>query len=144
MSEATCLFCAIAAGRVPAHIVYEDEDLVGFLDIRPIRPGHIQLIPRAHYPYFDDLPPVLAARLVTVGQDLARRLKRLYEVERVSFLFTGGDIPHAHAHIVPMVAPTDITSRRYIREEELTFEDLPRMSDEELASIAATLRAETG
>ena len=48
-------------------------------------------------------------------------------MKRVAFLFTGGDVPHAHAHVVPMVAGTDITSRRYIAEEDLTFQSTPRV-----------------
>jgi len=135
-----CLFCAIAAGRVPAHIVLESPRILAFLDIAPIRPGHAQIITRDHYPYFDNLPPALAAEIIEAGQRLARVLKQQQGVKRVSFLFTGGDIAHVHAHVVPMVAPTDITSRRYIAEEKLTFRAMPRLSDEELAASADALR----
>lgn len=66
--------------------------------------------------------------------------KRLYCVQRVAFLFTGGDIPHAHAHLVPMVEGTDITSRRYIREETLTFAEIPMPPPAELAKVAKEVR----
>ncbi len=59
----------------------------------------------------------------------------------MTFLFTGGDIPHAHAHLVPMHEKTDITSRRYIAEEQLTFRDMPRATDSELRDTAALLAA---
>lgn len=135
-SGISCLFCRIGAGALPSHPVHESENLYAFLDINPIRPGHIQIIPRVHYPYFDDLPAALAAEIVTLGQDLARRLKALYGVARVGFLFTGGDVPHAHAHVVPLVAATDITSRQYIAEEKLTFRATPRASPADLAETA--------
>src|SRR3954470_5911681 len=117
LTSSPCPFCRIARREIPAHIIYEDESLVSFLDTGPIRPGHVQIIPRDHYPTFDDLTAELASRTIILGQKLARILKTNYAVARAAFLFTGGDIAHAHAHVVPMVAPTDITSRRYIAEE---------------------------
>ena len=109
-----CSFCRIAAGELDAVVLYEDAEVVAFLDVGPIRPGHAQIIPRRHVPTFEELPPALAARILHLGQQLARRLKRVYHVERVAFLFTGGDVPHAHAHVVPMHERTDITSARYL------------------------------
>mgnify|MGYP000483558511 CR=1 FL=1 len=140
-STGTCLFCGIASNKVPSATVHSDGDIHAFLDINPIRPGHVLIIPRAHYPYFDDLPPGLALRITTLGQKIARSLKALYGVPRVAFLFTGGDIPHVHAHVVPLVEGTDITSRRYIAEPDLTFRNTPRADDAELAETAARIRA---
>jgi histidine triad (HIT) family protein len=136
-----CVFCRIASGDLPAQIVYKDADLVAFLDIGPIRPGHVQIVPRAHFPYFDDLPATLAGRMIALGQRLAKAQKRIFAVERVGFLFTGGDVAHAHAHVVPLHEMTDITSRRYIQEPELTFAAMPRLSDVEMQTIAADLSA---
>ena len=73
-----CLFCAIAAGRASAHIVHETARLVAFLDIAPIRPGHLQIVPRAHYPTFETLPPELTAEILHLGQDFAGVQRRLY------------------------------------------------------------------
>lgn len=137
-----CLFCRIARGDAPAHLVYQDEKLVAFLDIHPIRPGHLQIVPRDHHAYFDELPPDLAADAIRLGQRLAVLLKRTERVRRVSFCFTGSDVAHAHAHIVPLHAPTDLTSRRYIAEENLTFRPTPRVPDTELAALAERLRGE--
>jgi len=139
-AERGCLFCAIAAGEAAAHIVHQDERLIAFLDIAPIRPGHLQIVPHAHHPTFEALPPDLAAAVLHLGQRLAAVQRRLYGVERVGFLFTGGDIPHAHAHLVPMVRGDDITSRRYIAEERVTYRGLPRPPERELAATAKTLR----
>lgn len=136
-----CQFCAIEQKRVSAEIVFEDELVMAFLDICPIRPGHTQIIPRSHWPCFEDLPPDVAGRIIIVGQRIARVLKMTYKVERVAFLFTGGDVPHAHAHVVPMHDKTDITSRQYIVEEELTFRSTPRASPVDLRNIAHRLRA---
>lgn len=114
----TCPFCRIATGSLDAVVLYEDADVVAFLDIGPVRPGHTQVIPRAHVETFEQLAPALAARILTVSQALARRMKTVYGVERVAFLFSGGDVPHAHAHVIPMHEKTDVMSARYVLEPQ--------------------------
>jgi histidine triad (HIT) family protein len=139
-----CLFCRIARQEVPAHEVFRSDQLVAFLDIGPIREGHVQIIPRQHYETFDDLPPDLGSQIMSLAQRIARAQKQIYGLQRVAFLFTGGDIAHAHAHVVPLVEKTDITSRRYIIEPKLTFRPLPRPSEEVLCRTAADLALRLG
>ena len=55
-------------------------------------------------------------------------------------MFTGGDIPHAHAHLVPMVEKTDITSRQYIKEDTVTFQPIPDATAQELELVASELK----
>ena len=112
--DSQCVFCGIAAGAIDSVILYEDDEIMAFLDIAPIRSGHSHIIPKKHFATFEVVPPALAGRIIELGQRLAKTLKAVYAVERVAFVFTGGDIPHAHAHVIPMVDKTDITSARYI------------------------------
>ena len=135
-------FCRIARSEIAAHEVFRNDKLVAFLDRGPIRPGHVQIIPVDHYDYFDTLPKEIAQEIIVLGQRIARCQKTLFSVERVAFLFTGGDISHAHCHLVPMVEKTDITSQRYIKESNLTFQSLPRLRDAEQKAIAAQLTEE--
>jgi histidine triad (HIT) family protein len=139
-----CLFCRIARGEIPAHEVYRNDRLVAFLDIGPIREGHVQIIPRDHYETFDELPAEIGAEIMALGQRFAKIQKQLYGVKRVAFMFTGGDVSHAHAHVVPLVEKTDITSRRYIVEPKLTFQALPNPGDDVLRATAATLASRLG
>ena len=141
---AQCLFCRIVAGELPAEIIHQDDLAMAIADLYPIRAGHTQIVSRQHIPYFERLPETTASRIIHVGQRLSRAMKGLYGVERVAFAMTGGDHAHAHAHVVPMHDKTDITSRRYIVEEKITFRSMPRASAEELASSAAALRAALG
>ena len=136
----TCLFCAIARGDIPSHRICESDDLVAFLDIHPIRTGHALIVPKAHHDYFDDLPESLAADIVVLGQKLGRAMKTLYGAPRVGFAFMGFDVPHAHAHVMPVFERDDITSRRALVEEKITFRPPLRASDEELAREADRLR----
>lgn len=135
-----CLFCRIAAGALPAHKLYEDDHILAFLDLHPIRPGHALVIPKAHHVWFEDLPPDLATRVTTCAQQLARRMKALYGVPRVAMFYTGIHVPHAHAHVVPMQDQHDVTSAAYLAEGPGVFSAPPQLPAEEMAAIAAVLR----
>lgn len=136
-----CLFCRISREEIPAHVIHQDSRLLAFLDIHPVRPGHVLIIPRQHYPYFEDMPADLAGHILNLGQRLARHMKRLYSVERVGFAFTGIHVAHAHAHLIPMHHPQDVTSTQYIEQKDLTFVMPPQSPPEQLASVAQDLRA---
>lgn len=140
-NDGSCLFCRIASGEIPATRVYEDEKILAFLDIRPVREGHVLVMPKAHVDYFDSMPADLASAIMLLGQKLAKALKKLYDVRRVGFMFTGTDVAHTHAHVIPLVHPTDLTSRRYIAEENLTFRALDLVVPDELAKVAGKLKA---
>lgn len=137
-----CLFCKIAGGLLPAHRVVEDARTVAFLDLHPVRAGHVLVIPRTHHVWFEDLPPADAAAVMAMSQRVARALKRVYGVERVAMVFTGIHVPHAHAHLVPMMHLHDVTSAVYLRDGMDRFSVPPRLPEDEMARIAAGLRAE--
>lgn len=98
-------------------------------------------MPRTHIETFELMPPELARRVITAGQELARRQKEVYGVDRVAFVFTGGDVPHVHAHVIPMYAKTDVTSARYLiaSEEPLWSADHLRTSIEDRQRVRANL-----
>lgn len=115
--------------------VHEDGDVIAFLDIAPMRPGHTVIVPKSHVETFEQLPAPLANRILALGQQLAQRMKALYKVERVAFFFTGTDIAHAHAHVVPIHEKMDITSQRYlVSQKEISW------SAEHLRTDAETLK----
>ena len=140
----SCVFCQIISGEVPVDLIYHDELVAAFPDNHPIRPGHAMIVSKAHWPYFEDLPEATASRILLIGQRLAAAMKELYKVPRVAFAFTGGDHAHAHAHVIPMHEKTDLTSRRYIAEDILTFRSTPLAPPAELARTAAQLRNALG
>jgi histidine triad (HIT) family protein len=100
----SCLFCEIAAGNTAADVVYEDEQFLAFLDHRPLFPGHVLLIPRAHYETLADLPATLTGPLMLATQKLARAVESALQAEG-SFVAMNNrvsqSVPHLHIHIVP-------------------------------------------
>ena len=138
--SADCLFCRIARGDLPAHKAYEDDHILAFLDLHPIRPGHTLVIPKDHHVWFEDLPEGLATRITTCAQGLARAMKRLYRVERVALFYTGIHVPHAHAHVVPMHHVHDVSSAAYLADGSEGYSVPPPLPAEEMVRIAAELR----
>lgn len=137
----SCLFCRIIAGEIPAHIVFEDDLTLAFLDLFPIRPGHVLVIPKCHVEWFEDMPAPYAHRVMEVSQRLSRALKADTGVARVAMFFTGIHVAHAHAHLVPMAHPHDVTSAAYMRDGVDGYTQPPRLPDDEMLAIAARLRS---
>ena len=140
MSDEICLFCRIARGEIPTHVLHESEDVLALLDIHPIRAGHTLIMPRQHFPWFDDLPVALATEITTLAQRLAREMKAVYAVERVAMFYTGIHVRHAHAHVVPMQHRHDVTSASYLRDGVDGFSMPPAPPARELADVATELR----
>jgi len=140
MSDQACLFCRIARGEIACHAVHEGERVLAFLDIHPIRRGHTLIIPREHFPGFEDLPAQLATEITTLAQQLARGMKAIYGVERVALFYAGIHVRHAHAHVLPMHHRHDVTSATYLRDGVEGFSLPPASSTHELIEVARELK----
>ena len=135
-----CLFCKIGRGDLPAFKLYEDDHILAFLDLHPIRKGHALVIPKAHHVWFEDLPEPLAARITTCAQRIARAMKQLHKIERVALFYTGIHVPHAHAHVVPMLHVHDVTSAAYLQDGLDSFSTPPTLPPNEMTQISDALR----
>ena len=100
----TCLFCAIAAGEQPAHVVSETDETFAFLDTRPLFPGHTLLVPKQHVETVADLPAALVEPYFTEVQRLAVAMEDALGAAG-SFVAINNrvsqSVPHLHTHVVP-------------------------------------------
>lgn len=102
-----CVFCAIVDGTAPARIVYRDEHVLGFLDIRPITAGHTLLIPREHSTGLADLPANSGAALFAASQRIGAAMKSSsLAADGVNLVMNDGraafqTVFHTHLHVVP-------------------------------------------
>lgn len=100
----TCLFCRIAAGDEPAEIVLEGSHVVGFLDHRPLFPGHVLLVPRRHVETLSELPNDLIEPLFAAARLLSRAVPAAMGAQG-SFVAMNNaisqSVPHLHIHVVP-------------------------------------------
>jgi histidine triad (HIT) family protein len=101
------IFADIVAGRAPASRVYEDDDVLAFMDIRPWTPGHLLVVPKTPASSLAELDPAVGGKLFRVGQLLAAAL-RDSEVgcDGVNFFLADGvtagqEIFHVHLHVIP-------------------------------------------
>jgi histidine triad (HIT) family protein len=101
-----CLFCEIVAGRVPSRVVYEDDAVFAFHDIRPEAPVHVLLVPKKHVTSLLDLAPeddALVGSLVRRGRDLARDLglgERGFRLVFNAGADAGYSVFHIHLHLL--------------------------------------------
>lgn len=101
-----CLFCKIAAKEIPAEIVYEDDDAIGFLDIHPIAPGHTLVVPKRHVATLRELPEELVGPVFRAVSRIARMLVKAFAPDGISYginegAVTGQTIEHLHVHLAP-------------------------------------------
>jgi len=106
-----CAFCLIAERRADAVVVHEDPQVVAFMDARPIRPGHVLVIPRAHSADLLDVDIDLYRHLLATVRILGRAIRQAIRPKRVGVVVAGFDVPHAHVHLIPMLDYHDVTSR---------------------------------
>lgn len=104
----SCIFCQILAGKIPCHRVWEDDRSFAFLDVRPIRPGHTLVIPKAHVDHFLDVPDADYAPLMAASKRIAKVVHALTQPKRVGLVIAGFDVPHTHVHVIPLQGFEDI------------------------------------
>lgn len=95
----SCIFCKIIAGDIPSYKVYEDDEVLAFLDIRPLNPGHTLVVPKKHYRWVWDIEN-LGEFYERVGK-IARAIKSGLATDYVASLVFGEEVPHAHVWLIP-------------------------------------------
>jgi histidine triad (HIT) family protein len=103
----SCVFCAIVAGEAPAVRIYEDDDYLAILDIRPFTRGHTLVIPKRHTVDLTDTPPETVAAMVTIGQRIARAARQSgLHADGNNVVVNDGkaafqSVLHIHLHVLP-------------------------------------------
>ncbi len=132
--EDTCVLDRIVRGELPAHLVFEDDEVMAFLDIHPMRPGHTLVIPKRHVPNLFDLDEVLYSKLMSVVKQVAAAVQEVAEPRRVGLMVIGFGVPHAHVHVVPLHDTQDLATPGALDGT------LPTPPTEELREMAERLR----
>lgn len=95
------IFEKIVAGQIPAFKVWEDEEHLAFLDIRPVAPGHTLVIPKKVVDPLFSMSSESYLRLMDAAKKVADLLKSRVECQRVCMAVVGFEVPHAHIHLIP-------------------------------------------
>jgi histidine triad (HIT) family protein len=131
-----CVFCRIVAGDEPAHVVLDDDTVLAFLDVRPLFPGHVLVVPRSHVVTISDLPE----------EHVGPYFARVRAVEAAVRAATGSpgsfvamnntvsqSVPHLHVHVVPRRPKDGLRGFFWPRQR---YRD-----DDDAAAVAASIRA---
>jgi histidine triad (HIT) family protein len=103
-SSDECVFCAIAGGRVPAAIVWQNEHACAFLDARPVFKGHVLVVPRAHVPTLLELPDAETGPLFIAVRRVAAAVERALAADGTFVALNNKvsqSVAHLHVHVVP-------------------------------------------
>ena len=124
------IFTKIIKGEIPCYKIAEDDRLIAFLDVFPIKKGHTLVVPKAQIDYLFDLDDSLLSDLMVFAKKVAQKMERAFPYERIGVAVIGLEVPHAHIHLVPLDTVGDIDfSQPKIR-----------LSTEEMAEIADSIR----
>ncbi len=101
-----CIFCKIVAGQVPCKEIYSDSDVMAFLDVNPVSPGHTLIIPKKHYVELDDIPEELLMKIAKIAKKLTLQYKKKLNNTGTNILNASGkdaqqSVGHFHLHLVP-------------------------------------------
>ena len=102
MEEEPSIFTRIIRGEIPCHKIYEDEQVIAFLDISPLSKGHTLVVPKKQIDVLWDLPADDYQHLLKQAQVVARRLQTILPCLRVALMVEGMEVPHAHLHLIPL------------------------------------------
>ena len=124
-----CIFCDIIANRKPGYKVWENDDFVVILDIAPINPGHVLLIPKIHCADVYELPVTLYDKLFQIVKKIAGPLKRATAAARIGMAIEGFGVPHVHVHLVPVNGGNELNPERAKRATECELRQMQELLD---------------
>ncbi len=130
-----CAFCEIVAGRLPAFVVLDEPDVMGFLDTRPLFPGHVLVIPKPHVETLLDLPESLSGPMLEAARRVAAAIVDGLGAQGTFVAMNNvvsQSVPHLHVHVVPRTKGDGLRGFFWPRTKYA--------SDDDAAAVAATLR----
>ncbi|MDO4684827.1 MAG: HIT domain-containing protein [Candidatus Saccharibacteria bacterium] len=104
------IFTKIINREIPCHKVYEDDLVIAFLDIHPVAPGHVLVVPKQQVPFVWDLPTESYQAVMAVAKQVAKQQRAVLGVPYVGQQIIGVDVPHAHVHLIPF---TEVAEYRH-------------------------------
>ncbi|MBI2722567.1 MAG: HIT family protein [Bacteroidetes bacterium] len=125
------IFSKIIAGEIPCFKVAENQHFIAFLDISPLKKGHVLVVPKVEVDYLFDLEASEYTGLMNFAKRVAVAIKSSIECNRVSMHVIGLEVAHAHIHLIPINTPNDCN----FSNEKL------KLSKQEFEGIAAKIAA---
>ena len=102
------IFTKIIAGEIPSYKIAENEHFFAFLDIYPLREGHVLVIPKIEVDKLFDLPADYLSQMLVFAQPIAKAIEKAFRCNRCGISVIGIEVPHAHMHLIPINSANDL------------------------------------
>ncbi|MCM1029457.1 MAG: HIT family protein [Pseudoflavonifractor sp.] len=130
------IFSRIIAGEIPCYKIAEDDRHFAFLDINPVNPGHVLVVPKHEVSYIFDLADEEYAALTLFAKRVAEGLREAVPCKRVGVAVIGLEVPHAHIHLIPITNEGDMS---FSTKHTLPAEEMERLRSEIAEKVAQHL-----
>ena len=125
------IFSKIISGEIASYKIAENEKFFAFLDIMPLAVGHTLVVPKKEIDYIFDLPENLLAEMMVFSKNVAKKIEKSIECDRIGVSVIGLEVPHAHIHLIPINSIADM---------DFSKEKL-KLSHEEFIKVAALINS---
>ena len=119
------IFSKRIAGEIPSYKIAENEKFFAFLDIFPLRKGHVLIVPKTEVDNLFDLPAEYLGEMLLFAQPIAKAIEKSFSCNRCGISVIGLEVPHAHIHLVPISSSNDLNFTQ----------SKPKASDESLKKV---------
>ena len=123
------IFSKIIAGEIPSYKIAENEKFFAFLDIFPLREGHVLVVPKIETDKFFDLPDEFLSEMLLFAKPIAKAIERSFNCNRCGIEVVGLEVPHAHMHLIPINSANDLNFTK----------DKLKMTPEQMKKVQETI-----
>ncbi len=128
------IFSKIIAGEIPSYKIAENDKFFAFLDIFPLREGHVLVVPKSETDNFFDLPAEYLKELLVFAQPIAKAIEKSFDCNRCGISVIGLEVPHAHLHLIPIKSANDLNfTQPKLKLSEERLKEIQKMIVEKLA-----------
>jgi histidine triad (HIT) family protein len=107
------IFSKIISGEIPSYKIAENDKFFAFLDIFPLREGHVLVVPKTEVDNLFDLPAEYLQELLLFAQPIAKAIERAFDCNRCGISVIGLEVPHAHIHLIPINSANDLNFNQH-------------------------------
>jgi len=127
------IFSKIIAGEIPSYKIAENEKFFAFLDIFPLREGHVLVVPKTEVDNLFDLPAEYLSEMLLFAQPIAKAIEKAFKCNRCGISVIGLEVPHAHIHLIPINSSNDLNFTQ--SKSKASDENLERVKEKILANL---------
>ena len=127
------IFSKIIAGVIPSYKIAENNKFFAFLDIAPLREGHVLVVPKNETDKLFDLPDEYLGEMLVFAKPIAHAIERAFQCNRCGITVIGLEVPHAHMHLIPINAANDLNFTQ--SKPKVTEGDLKKVQEKILAQL---------